>query len=311
MRMREAILWISQALPKKTILPIYNHISIRDGLAIASNGYITMSHPVNDSLVATPNGEMLVSAFKVCDDKTAISQLDNGNLVIKAKDFKVTIPSTTEPFPTLPSGGNIVSCPFPVRTALQAIRKFVSEDNARPIFRSICFKGTSLFASNNVSIVEYWTGVHTNFNFALPVDTVDAILSIPEEPVHFEISERWIRLHYGNGGWIHTSLMEEAWPNLEPYLQGDWVAVPPAPVGLWEAVKRVRPFLGDSTNVTIRDGKVVATAAEAEVLGLSGEAVYSHKHLAQLEGTALALRFGTPLRWVGHNIRGVTYGKLA
>ena len=89
--MREAVLWISQALPKKTLTPVFNHISIRDGRAMASNGLITMSHPVNDSLVATPNGEMLVNAFKVCDGKTAISQLDNGNLVIKAEDFKVTI----------------------------------------------------------------------------------------------------------------------------------------------------------------------------------------------------------------------------
>lgn len=311
MRMREAVLWISQALPKKTLIPVFNHISIQDGRAMASNGFITMSHPVNDSLVATPNGEMLVNAFKVCDGKTAISQLDNGNLVIKAKDFKVTIPSTTDAFPTLPSGGNVIPSPFAIRAALQAVRKFVSKDNARPIFRSVCFKGTSLFASNNVSIVEYWAGVHTPFNFALPVDTVDAILSIPDEPIYLEVSERWIRLHYGNGGWIHTSIMEESWPNLEPHLQGDWVSVPPTPVGLWEAVKRVRPFLGASTTVAVRGGKVVATAAEAEVLGLVGEAVYSHEHLAQLEGTALAMRFGTPLRWIGHNVRGVTYGKNA
>ena len=309
--MRKALLWIESVIPKKPIIPIYNHLSIKDYRVTCADGNIIASHPVADTLAATPHARMLVDAFKLGgeNDHIALSQLDNGSLVVKRKNTKITIPCTTELYPTFPTGGGVVQVPYAIRTALSAIRKFVIEDHARPMFRSVLFRGASVMASNNVTIAEYWGGVHTPFNFALPVESVDAILAIPEEPLYMELSQTWVRFHYANGAWLQTNFQNEPWPDLSQFLLGDWQNFPVIPDGLWDAVATVKPFLGEQINVTVTGGSLVTPAAQVEVAGLTGEVVTTHKHLAQLKGTALALKFGTPIRWIGNSIRGVTFGR--
>lgn len=312
--MREAILWVAEALPKKSaakFLPIFNHIHIGGGFVVASNGRITMAHPVAESFEANPVGQSLVDAIKICSkDKIAISQIANGNLLIRQGSFNVKIPSSGEVYPTSPSGGLFAQLTIPVRKAMSEIRKFVSEDNLRPIFRSIYFCGEKLQAAGNVSIAEYWHGTHTNFNFAIPVEAVDAVLSVKEEPYDIEISQNWVRFWYSNGAWIHTPFMEDKFPNLDHVFAGDWTGwfnvVPPT---LWEALDRLKPFVDETGWLSIDNGSVDTGAANDAVPGLFGSARYVHKYIAMLRDSATHANFGTPLRWIGGNVRGVVYGK--
>ena len=310
--MREAILWVSEALPKKqTKMPIFNHIHIGGGFVVASNGKITMAHPVAETFEANPIGQRLVDAIKGCSkDKVAISQVANGDLLIRQGSFNVKIPSSSEVYPTTPQGGVFAQLTIPVRTAISQIRKFVSEDNLRPVFRSIYFCGEKLRAAGNVSIAEYWHGQITNFNFAIPVEAVDAILSIKEEPYYIEISQNWVKFWYANGAWIYTPFLEDKFPDLDHVFAGEWrTGFNVVPATLWEALDRLKPFVDETGWLTLDNSSVDTGAAQDAVPGLVGSARYVHKYLTMLKDSATHASFGAPLRWVGGNCRGVVYGK--
>jgi len=305
--MKDQIQWIARALPKKTILPVLNHINIENGRATAYNGEVALSVPVEIGFSARVEGKRFADAIKMADGKIAISQLDNGSVVVKSKGLTVKVPASSDLFPEFPVSSPMYTVPFPIRQALDALRRFIAEDNARPMFRAIMFRGKSMFASNNVTIAEYWHGVDTNFNFAISCETVEAILALKEEPSHMEIGNSWVRLHYSNGGWLHSS-HTESWPDMSRFLDGDWTSLKPVPLGLWKALERVRPFCGELGRLTVSRGVLAAQDASAEVDDLVGQGHYTAKHLSQLEGVATYANFGTPLLWYNDKMRGVTYG---
>lgn len=308
--------FVQGAVAKKDFLPALTHFRIEDGKIRSFNGTLALCTPLDIDIDCTPKAVPFVKAIQNSKATVSMHLTKTGKLSIKSGAFKAFVECVDIETPhVLPEGDLYDIDGDTLLKGLKQVEPFIGDDASRPWSNGVLLKGPSLFATNNVCVIEYWTGLEFPVTCNIPRSAVREMLRIGKPPIQAQATETSICFHYEGGQWIRTSLLATKWPNLEKIL-----SVPcdpkPIPDELYEALDVVKPFVDKLQRVYIKDSIISSSlvndeGASYEMPDFPFEGAYSLSMLTKLKGIATSLDFAMypdPCIFYGDKIRGAIIG---
>lgn len=310
--------FVQGAVAKKDFLPALTHFAIENGTVRGYNGTIALCCPIPFDIACKPKAEPLVRAIGNCTETVALSMTPAGRLSVRSGGFKAFVDCVEGETPhLLPTGQDVTVDGVALLAALRAVQPFIGEDASRPWCNGVLLRGPSVFATNNVALVEYWAGATLPIEVNLPRAAVREILRIDEPPVSAQYDDHSVTLHYEGRRWLRTQLLSTAWPDLSRVLDQPSAPVPLDPK-LFEGLATIKPFADKLGRVMFREGQLCTHDNDSEgasfaMDGLPPAGVYSIEMLALLEGkhTVDFTTYPKPCQFFAENLRGAIIGMRA
>lgn len=309
--------FVQGAVAKKDLMPAMTHFRIEGGFVRAYNGVLALCSPIAFDIDCVPHAEKLVKAISNCKETPVLSMSPNGRLRLQSGPYKAFIECVEGETPHVQPQGEVVNFDGEVLLkAMQVISPFIGNDASRPWTNGVLLRGQSAFATNNVCLIEYWLGTEVPFVVNIPGMAVREMLRVNEPPTHAQIHENSLTLHYTDGRWIRTQLLETTWPDIGKILS---VESNPSPIDprLFEALEALSNMSDSAGRVYMRDGVLQTHDSEAEagasyeVAGLGIEGAYQINMLKLLDGVATHAdftRYPNPTLFFGERLRGAIIG---
>jgi hypothetical protein len=314
----EALKFVKGAVSTKNFVPAMQHFAIKDGKVSAFNGVVALSSPVDVDLSCAPKAAPLVAALDRCSDVVSLDLMHNDRLHVKSSGFGVFIECM--PLVELPQAtptGDVVELNGELFIeALQAVRPFIGDDASRPWSNGVLLSSSSAYATNNVTLVQYWIGSDFATPVVIPLAAVKELLRIKQTPTHVQLSNNSATFHFPGDRWLHTLLLDAgSWPNLAGILEQP-SNPEPVPEGLFEGLANLKPFVESTGRVYLHPGYIstsaeVSLGAYQRVDELQHSVVYNYSMLCLLDGVAERIDFSTypaPNIFFGGRIRGAIIG---
>ena len=292
--MYKALKFVQGAVAKKDLVPLMTHFQISDGHVRAFNGQLALSSPIAFDIDCKPKAKPLVNAIGRCNDEDTItlSLTDSGKLLVQSGNFRVYVECAPdeENMVLQPKGEIIQIDGEELYTAIGDIAKFMGSDASRPWTNGMLMRGKSLFATNNVIIVERWLGTPLPFEANVPDLAINEMLRVKEPPSHVQLSESSITFHYDDEKWIFSQLYVDTWPDVSTILELENNAQE-IDLRIFDGLEAIKPFLDKNGKVIFRDEKMSThpTDLEGAAFDLPGSVAngaYQHKMLSLLKDTA-------------------------
>jgi len=202
-----------------------------------------------------------------------------------------------------------------VLRAFKTLAPIIGDDASRPWSNGILLSGKSAFATNNIVLAEYWTGLDVTEPVNIPRAAIKEMLRINETPVSVQMDTNSLTFHYTGQRWLRTQLLETGWPDLRKVLDRESNAKPIEPL-LFEALQTIKPFADKMGRILFRPGCICTHAEDTEgasfdIEGFDHSGVYAYEMLRLLEGTATSIDWSTypnPCMFFGERIRGAIIG---
>jgi len=295
------------------------HIVVEDGTVRAFNGVLALCSQIDLGIRVAPRAVPMVHAIQNCEDEVFIGMTPANRLSVKSGKFKAFIDCVElEGLPHQKPEGEIYEIDGSAfLEGMKACKPFVGNDASRPWTNGILFRDQSMFATNNVCLVEYWTGFQPPATINIPLAAINEIQRVKSPPTHIQIASTSATFHFNDGRWIRTQLLETEWPDLRPILEQPHEAVD-VPEELFPALEAVKPFVEKDGRVYFKEGGWVTTSpddglgASYEVPGLHPEGIYHVKMLELLNGAATKVdfaRYPEHLIFYGERLRGAIIGQ--
>ena len=314
--MLKELKFVQGAVAKRDFLPALTHFRIENNTVRSFNGTLALSSPIKLDIDCTPKAEPFVKAIQNCKETVSMAMTPTGRLSIKSGSFKAFIECVDHATPHVqPEGEEFDIDGEALLKALKTISPFIGDDASRPWSNGVLLKGQSAFATNNVSLIEYWVGSTFPIVCNIPKVAVREMLRINEAPVCAQLNDKSISFHYTDGRWIRASLLEIGWPDLARILDVQCNAKPITDT-LYEALEVIKPFVDKLERVYITDNVITTTlvdgeGASYEVPEFHYEGVYQLRILNLLKGVAKTIDFSSypkPCIFYGDNLRGAIIG---
>jgi hypothetical protein len=315
--MLAALKFVQGSIAKKDFVPELTHFLIEDGRVSGFNGILALSSPIPFNIACKPRADPLIKAIANCTDTVQLSMTAAGKLTVKSGSFKVHIQSIEGDTPHVkPEGGVVQFDGEAFYKGIQAIAPFVGTDASRKWAQGILVKDKSLFATNNVMLVQYWLGVDFPQLINIPFPAVKEMLRIKEAPLYAQVAENSITFHYSGDRWLRTQLYSlTEWPDLGRILN---VPSNPLPIQevLFEGLEVIKPFVDKIGSVYINNGMITthideSEGASYEVAGLDNEGLFQIEYLSLLKGSATHIDWSLypkPCLFTGGMLRGAITG---
>jgi DNA polymerase III sliding clamp (beta) subunit (PCNA family) len=320
--MLKELRFVQGAVAKKDFLPAMTHFAIEGGTVRAYNGTLALCAPIAFNIDCKPKAAPLVHAIRNCSDSEppALSMTANGRLSIKSGKFRAFIDCVKEETPhVLPDGERVEFDGEAMLAALKTIYPFIGDDASRPWCNGVLLRDQSAFATNNVTLVEYWVGMQMPTVVNVPRVAVNEMLRINEAPTHAQVTTNSMTFHYSDGRWIRTQLLDVQWPDVYKILDADAAPLPIDPQ-IFDGLETIKPFTDKMGRVFIKNG-VLSThtePTEGASYTLDGdhtfEGIYSLEILKLLNGIALTIdwtSYPRPCMFYGERLRGALVGMRA
>lgn len=314
--MLKELKFVQGAVGKKEFIPAITHFCIENGTVRAYNGTIALCSPIACDLNCKPKAIPMVQAIAKCDHTISLSMTPSGRLSIRSGSFKAFIECIEESQAHVqPEGEEIYFDGKVLLEGLKTVQDFIGNDASRPWATGVLLKGQSVFATNNVCLIEYWMGVDFPRVVNVPRAAIAEMIRIDEPPTHAQVDPNSITFHYADGRWIRSQLYSTEWPNLSKVL--DQPSNPePVPAGLFEGLNVLRPFMSKLGQVFIKEGFMhthedINEGASFDIDWPYKESMFSLEMLSLLEGVAKQVDFNTypsPCLFYGDRLRGAIIG---
>lgn len=310
--------FVQGSVSKKDFVPALTHFVIENNTVRGYNGTIALCSPIPFDIKCKPKAEPLIRAIANCTDTVTLALTPAGRLSVKSGKFKAFVECSPEETTAhaVPEGDVVALDGAALLAGLKAVQPFIGDDATRPWTNGVLLKGESAFATNNVSVIEYWTGSKFPITVNLPRAAVKEMVRIDEAPISAQVHANSISFHYSGGQWIRSQLLPSDWPDLSCILDRDSTQRPVDPA-LFEALMTVRPFL-DKTGRVFFIGGTLCThvepdqGASVELEGFDTiDGVYNLEILRLLEGTAATIdwsMYPSPCVFQGERLRGALVG---
>lgn len=309
--------FVQGSVAKKDFLPALTHFAIEAGTVRGYNGTIALCSPIPFDIACKPKAEPLIRAIGNCDDTVQLTMTAAGRLRVHSGAFKAFVDCIAGDTPHVTPTGERVELDGPALLAgIKAVQPFIGEDASRPWANGVLIRNGSVFATNNVCLVEYWVGSVFPRVVNLPRGAVREIVRIDEAPTHAQVDDSSVTLHYEGNRWLRTQLLSGDWPDLAKVLD---VPSTPQPIhaGLFEGLEKIKHFLDPKLpRVFFRGDRMLTHTTEGEgadyeVEGLGMTGVYNAGMLELLHGSADRADFTLypkPAMFFGDRLRGAIIG---
>lgn len=265
--MLDAIRFTRGAIAKKDFVAELTHFRIAGGRITGFNGVLALSAPIDLDLVARPKADTFAKAMNACETTTTMHMTPSGRLSIKSGKFKALVecfPEEHAAEPYEPKGWPIDVGPGFMK-AIRALAPFMGVDASREWALGIMLRGQSAYATNNVTFAEYWHGHPMPFPMNIPKPVVTELLRINEDPLQVLSTEDSITFHFSGDRWMRSALYSSNWPDKAFQLFDMYTfEYSPTPPGLFDALRKLKPFMDKEGRVYFRGGGV-ATSPSDEV----------------------------------------------
>jgi hypothetical protein len=288
----DALKFVQGSVAKKDFVNELTHFKIENGRVSGFNGIIALSSPIAFDINCTPKADKLIKAIGNCNDTVQLSMTPGGKLTVKSGSFKVHIESIDGETPHVyPEGAIVQFNGEAFYEGLKRVAPFIGEDAARKWAQGVLVRDKSMYATNNVCLVQYWLGIDFPHVVNIPQPAVKEMLRIKESPLYAQVAENSITFHYSGERWLRTQLYSlTEWPDLARLLNAP-SSPTPIPETFFEGLDTIAPFVDGLGSVFINGGKVFthndeSEGASFEVPGLVNEGYFNIKYLKLLNGLA-------------------------
>lgn len=314
--MLDSLKFAMGAISRKGLLPALTHFRIQEGTVRSFNGTLALCAPIALDIDCVPKAEPLYRAIQNCEETVALQLTPSGKLSVRSGSFRAIIDCVTEETPhALPEGEEIKIDGELLLQALRAVEPFIGDDASRPWSNGVLLSGPSAFATNNITLVQYWLGAPFPRQVNVPELAVREILRIGEPPLSAQLSNHSITFHYGSGKWIRSQLLDTRWPELEPILGVETVQKP-VPEGFFTALRKLKPFVDGIGCVYLDVGQLrthleESEGAAIELPGIETAGLFNIEMLLKLEGIVDTIDFNLfpkPCMFRGDRLRGAIIG---
>ena len=315
--MLDALKFVQGSVAKKELVEGLTSFLIRDGQVQGFNGVIALGSPIELDIDCKPEAGPMIKAISNCDETVQLTMMANGKLNIKSGPFRVAIRCIDKETPhVFPEGDLYEIDGARFVHGVKSVAPFVGSDASRPWACGILINNGSLFATNNVTIAEYWFGNQFPIDCIIPSVAIKEILRIKANPTHIQVSKNNVTFHYPEGRWLRTQLIDAEWPDIRRILNVQCNAHPVDP-GLFEGLHKIKPFAEDRPRVYIENGLARTHYDDAEGASFvlqdrSITGVYNIDILLLLENVVKTADFSLyprPCAFFGENLRGVLIGE--
>ena len=314
----DSLRFVQGAVARKDFIPALTHFMIEDGTIRGFNGVLALCSPIDCDINCKPFAPALKKAIENCRETVKLKMTPAGRLSISSGKFNARIDCITGDTPhALPEGEHVVMDGEALIDALEALDPFIGDDASRPWSSSVLLAGKSAFATNNVTLAEYWMGFDVPRPIGLPAQTVREILRINDVPIDFQLTDTSITFHYEGNRWLRSQLFSVAeWPDLTKVLDKESNPVEIDPE-IFSGLETLKPFVdklgrvifkGDGTITTHKDE---AEGASYEVPGFNSTGIYSLEMLMLLEDRVEMIDWSLypkPCLFFGQRLRGAIIG---
>lgn len=305
------------SVAKKDFIPALTHFVIENGRVRGFNGVLALSTPIPFDIQCRPKADMLIKAIANCEDTIQLAMTPAGRLSVKSGKFKTFIDCVQEETAhALPEGALTKFDGAALFEGIKKVAPFIGSDASRRWAQGILIRDGSLFATNNVILVQYWIGNAFPNIINIPKPAVVEMLRINEPPLFAQIGESSITFHYSEDRWLRTQLYStEEWPDLSRILDKP-SNQQPIQEELFKALEAVKPFTDKSGSVLYCNNVVTTHMDEAEgsryeVEGIPETGRYNIEMLQLLDGVVTTIDWSLypePCLFSGGMLRGAIVG---
>lgn len=313
--MLDALKFVQGAVAKKDFVQALTHFHISGGFIKGYNGSLALCSPIDLDLEVTPKADQFIKAIATCKDTVQLNMTPAGRLSIKSGSFRAFVDCIDEAYPDVQPEGEVLELDGALLEALKKLNPFIAEDASRQWARGILFRGRSAFATNNVTLVEYWLGYNFPVEVNIPKPAVQELIRIGEEPTKVQVCENSVTFHYASGRWLRTQTYSTQWPDMAKILDRDSTQQP-FPEGFFEALADLLPFADDLQRVYFLNTRMATTPVEGlgasvDLVGLPEQGIYNIRQLQLLEAVAETIdlsQYPAPCLFYGDRVRGAIVG---
>lgn len=319
--MLKELKFVMGAVAKKDFMPAMTHFCIEPGFVRAYNGALALGSPIAFDVACKPKASQLVPAIAHAPGVITLGMTDKGRLRVSSdKGYRVFVDCVQEEtIHVNPEGERVEFNGQGVLEAFKAVEPFIGNDASRPWSNGVLLSGSSAYATNNVTLVQYGFGATLPFVVNVPRAAVLEFLRINEAPVYAQMTPYSMSFHYADKRWLRTQLLDVKWPDIDRIF-GDHTPSQAAPVpeGLFDALERLRPHSDKMGRVFFEEGRLlVKNDAGEERAGCEVEGckvtsgIYQIEMVRLLEGVATSIDMSTypkPCIFYGDKLRGALIG---
>jgi DNA polymerase III sliding clamp (beta) subunit (PCNA family) len=315
--MLKELQFVQGAVARKDFQPALVHFHITAGKIQGYNGVLALGCPIALDLDVTPNATQLVKAVQSCKDTVAVSMTASGRLAIKSKNFKAFVECFPGGFPEIIPTGKRLEPTAPILPALRVLAPCIAEDASRQWARGILFRERSLFATNNVVLIEHYIGDAWPIEMNLPGEAVKELLRIGEEPESLLVEDGAVTFCFSGNRWLRSQLYTAQWPDVSRVLDTESRQAP-LPFRS-EALDGLAAFLDEGGRIYFQDGKASTSHTEGvgaavELPNIPEKGIFNYQMLRLALDRASTFDFSPypkPCPFFGERLRGVLMGMKA
>ncbi|QWY83372.1 DNA polymerase beta subunit protein [Rhizobium phage RHph_X3_2] len=323
--MLDDLRFVAAAVAKKDYVADLTHLHIAEGRVTGYNGRMALSSSIDIAFDVRPRAAAFLQAVRACQGPIALTLTPAGRLSVRSGKFRSHVEALATDdgnFSPTPSGES-VDLGDTFLEGLRLLSPLMGIDASRPWSMGIRLSNSSMYATNNVMVGEFWHGANMPLDAIIPAQAVDQLLRIGETPTRVQVDENSASFWFGDKRWLWTALIDPAqWPDekithvLSVSERGNqW----PITDAFKEAVTALKPFLGDTSTMYVYPDRL-ATSTEEEVgssmeLEIDPEAplqAYAHKQLEILCQVATSVNwraYPAPAMFMAERLRGVVVGQ--
>lgn len=314
--MLKELKFVQGAVSKKDFIPALTHFRIENKTVRSYNGMLALCSPIAFDLDCSPKAEPLVKAIANCDETITLTLTPTGRLSIKSGSFKALIDCVQEETPHVTPEGEIINFDGEqLLKAFQIIYPFIGSDASRPWANGVLLKNQSAFATNNVTLVEYWIGATFPKECNVPKACIKEMLRIGEPPLYAQMDNNSITFHYGDDCWIRTQLFSTEWPDLSKVLNAESVQVP-INIDMFIGLEKLKSFVDKQGHIFFRDNIIATSNDEHEGADYILEnhnfsGIYNIEMLMLLKDVVKTIAwdmYPRPCPFIGDRLRGAIVG---
>lgn len=318
--MLEALQFVKGAVAKKATVPELTHFRITQGRVTGYNGIMALSSPIPTDIEASPNALLFFRAIEACDGPTSLTMSDANRIVVRSGRMRASVPCIENEGYFAEPQGESYPAPENLRDLLSVVAPFIGEDASRPWCMGVFFHGPNLFATNNVCVIQLWTGLDMPPTH-IPKFAVDQILRCKSDATHLQTDGSSLTIHYSDGRWLRTQLYDDGWPTdlIYSLLERCAPAAAPVPELLFESVEQLYPFLEgkasqvyfNAESLSSANANSAEDAVQFAVPGLEAGPSFSIHQLRLLATVAKQVDFAAypnPCTFFGDKVRGLVMG---